>query len=243
LHARTALASAPRCRFFLLLSVAFLVIAIIGFSTTFFIPLARGAFKAPPVVHIHGMLLFGWLMLLVAQSFLVMRHRFLTHRRLGVIGGALAAAIVVSGVFVGLYATRRDLALGADDFVSGQFVNILIEMTVFGALVAAAIALRHDGASHKRLLILATISALAPAWLRFRHLFPQVSNPFVVFSLLADSIVLVVIARDWIESKRVHPVYIYAGSSMIAIHLVELLAITSPPWLRVSRWLLGETTG
>jgi hypothetical protein len=42
---------------------------------------------------------------------------------------------------------------------------------------------QRDGASHKRLLLLATISALGPAWLRFRHIFPAVPQPFVTFSL------------------------------------------------------------
>ena len=51
---------APQCpKFFLHMAYAFLAIALIGFSTTFFIPLAQGSFSAPPVIHIHGALLFG----------------------------------------------------------------------------------------------------------------------------------------------------------------------------------------
>ena len=96
-----------------------------------------------------------------------------------------------------------------------------------------------DGESHKRLLILATISALAPAWLRFRHFLPAGPNPFVAFSVLADSLVAVVIARDWFVSKRVHPTYLWAGGAMILVHIIELLAIRSEPWLRLSRWLLS----
>lgn len=221
------------------MACAFLVIAQTGFSTTFFIPLARGSFSAPPVVHIHGVLLFGWLLLFIVQASLIQRRGFLAHRRLGVIGAALCVAIVVSGVLVGLYATRRDLAAGGDDFVLGQFVNILIEMFLFGSLVAAAMVWRRDSESHKRLLLLATISALAPAWLRMRHLLPGVPHPFVTFSLLADSLLLVAIARDWIALRRVHPVYIWVGGAMVTIHMVELLAMTSQPWLRLSRFLLG----
>ncbi len=232
--------AASRSRFFLYMAFAFLAIALVGFSTTFFIPLARGTFSAPPVIHIHGALLFGWLLLLILQASLIHNRSVRAHRRYGAAGAVLCAAIVVSGVLVGIHATRRDLSAGGDDFVLGQFVNILIEMLLFGSLVAAAIVLRRDSESHKRLLLLATISALAPAWLRFRHLFPAVPNPFVVFSLLADSLLLVAIARDWMATRRVHPVYVWAGSAMVAIHVIELLAIRSPPWLHLSRWLLGE---
>lgn len=235
-----AVNAAPRTRFFLAMSLLFLAIALVGFSTTFFIPLARGTFEAPAVIHVHGALLFGWLAFFIVQSSLVQRRRVALHRRTGRFGAALAVAIVVSGVGVGLHATRRDLAAGVGDFALGQFVNILIEMALFAVLVGAAIACRRDGEAHKRLLLLATISALAPAWLRLRHLFPDVPNPFVTFSLLADGLLLVAIARDWLATRRVHPVYIWAGGAMVAVHIVELLAITSPPWLRLSRWLLGE---
>ena len=222
------------------MTISFLVVALVGFSTTFFLPLARGAFRAPAVIHVHGALLFSWLTLLIVQSSLVQSRRLPIHRTLGWFGAALCLAIVVSGVLVGMHATRRDLAAGGDDFVLGQLTNILIEMILFGSLIAAAIALRGDGESHKRLMMLATISALAPAWLRFRHFLPGVPNPFVTFSLIADSLLLIAIARDWIVSRRIHPIYLYVGGLMVAVHVIELIAITSEPWLRFARWLLAS---
>ena len=229
----------PRSRFFLAMGGVFLAVALAGFMGTYFLPMARRSFDAPPIVHVHGALLFGWLLLFIAQAWRVRQRRMVRHRQWGWAGAAMCVAIMASGVGVGLFATRRDLGGGGDDFVLGQFVNILIEMLLFGALVAAAVALRRDGESHKRLLLLATISALAPAWLRFRHLFPDVPHPFVTFSIVADSLLLVAIARDWIALRRVHPVYLWAGGAMVLVHAIELLAITSPPWLWLARWLLG----
>lgn len=220
------------------MGAGFLVVALVGFMGTYFVPMARRSFHAPPVVHVHGALLFGWLLLFIAQAWRARQRRMLQHRRWGWVGAGMCVAIIASGVGVGLFATHRDLAAGAGDFALGQFVNILIEMLLFGALVGAAVVMRRDGESHKRLLLLATISVLAPAWLRFRHLFPAVPEPFVTFSIVADSLLLVAIARDWIVLRRVHPVYLWAGGAMVAVHAVELLAITSPPWLWLSRRLL-----
>ena len=234
---------ARRSSFFLHMSFAFLAIGVVGFSTTFFLPLARGTFVAPPLIHVHGALLFGWLLFLIAQTSLIQSRGVRLHRRLGLLGACLCVAIMVSGVLVGLFATRRDLAAGGGSFVLGQFVNVLIEMLLFGALVGAAIALRRDGESHKRLILLATISLLGPAWLRFRHLFPQVENPFLVFSLIADSVLLVAIVRDVLAYRRVHPVYLWAGGAMVTVHMIELAAIESTAWLRIARWLLGEPAG
>lgn len=232
--------SAPRSPFFLYMGLAFLGIAIAGFSTTFFIPLARGAFVAPPVIHVHGALLFGWLLFLIGQAWLVRSRNVRLHRRLGWVGAALCGAIVVSGMQVGLFAARRDLAATGQDWVFGNLVNIHIEMLLFGALVAAAIAMRRHPDSHKRLLLLATISVVAPAWFRFRHFMPFVPHPIVAFSAVADAVLLVAIARDWLVIRRVHPVYLYVGAAMLTVHAIELLAVETELWQRLGRWLLVQ---
>lgn len=222
------------------LAISFLAIALTGFSTTFFLPLARRTFEAPLVVYVHGTLLFGWLLLFISQSALVKSRNIIAHRRSGWVGACLATAIVVSGIFVGISATRRDLAATGQDWPIGVFVNIVIEMAVFGLLVGAAVVSRRRPESHKRFLVLATISALGPAWFRFRHFMPFVPSPQITFALVADSMLLVVFARDWVALKRVDPVYIWAGGAMVAIHMIELAAAESQLWLRAGRWLLGE---
>ncbi|KFL35695.1 hypothetical protein [Arenimonas donghaensis] len=223
------------------MACVFMAVALAGFSTTFFIPLAKGSFSAPLVIYVHAVFVFGWLLLLILQASLVQKRRLATHRQLGAAGAVVALGVVVSGLWVGFHATRRDLARGGDDFVLGQLVNIHVEMLLFGALVAAAIHFRKQGEVHKRLMMLATISALAPAWLRFRHFMPFVPDPFVTFSLVADSLLLVVMARDWRALGRVHPTYLWAGGAMVAVHVIEILAIRSEPWLRLSRWLLEHS--
>ena len=229
-----------RNSFFPWMSIGFLAVALVGFSTTFFLPLFRGTFQAPAIIYVHGALLFAWLLLFIVQAQLIRTRRVPSHRQLGWVGAVLAVAIVVSGVAVGFHATTRDLASGGGDEARGQLVNIVIEMLLFGAFVAAAVALRRDRESHKRLLLLAGISILGPAWFRFRHFLPGRANPLVVLSLIADSVLLVAIAYDLLVYRRVHPVYLWVGGIMVAVHMAELFASESALWLRVSRALLGE---
>lgn len=235
-------ARASRSPFFVYLSLGFLAIALAGFSTTLFIPLAAGTFEAPRVVHVHGILMFGWLLFFLAQTLLITTGNPAVHRRLGWFGAALAGAIAVSGVLVGIFATRRDLAAEDVTWPYGAFVNITIEMVVFGTLVGLAILRRRHPASHKRFLVLATISALGPAWFRFRHFMPFVPNPLVTFSLVADSVLLLVIAWDWLAVRRVDPVYLWGGGAMVCVHLVELAAGESALWVGLGRWLLQGPT-
>lgn len=139
------------------------------------------------------------------------------HRRASFFGAWLALAIVASVFAVGAFATRRDLAESGQTWPFGAFVNVEIEMLVFVALVGTAVVSRRRPEAHKRHLVLATISALGPACFRFRHFLALVPNPIVAFTLVADAVWLVVMARDWRVQKRVHRVYLWAGAAMLAV--------------------------
>ena len=117
---------ATRSGFFLYMSLGFLAVALIGFSTTFFLPLARGTFVAPPVTYVHGALLFAWLIFFIAQASLIRVRNVSVHRRLGWFGALLGIAVVISGVAVSLHVVRRDLAAGGGDVVLREFVGNLL---------------------------------------------------------------------------------------------------------------------
>ena len=57
------------------MALIFATIALVGFAPTYLIPLAANRFEAPALVHIHGLLFFGWTMVLVFQTRLVGRGR------------------------------------------------------------------------------------------------------------------------------------------------------------------------
>ena len=67
---------------------------------------------------------------------------------------------------------------------------------------------------------------------------PYVPNPLVTFSLVADFVWLIVMARDWLVLKRIHPVYLWAGGAMFAVHIIELACAETRLWESVGRWLL-----
>jgi hypothetical protein len=123
---------AIRSGFFLYMSLGFLVVALIGFSTTFFLPLARGTFVAPPVTYVHGALLFAWLIFFIAQASLIRGRNVSVHRRLGWFGASLVIAIVASGVAVSLHVMRRELVAGGGDDVFRAFLVNLQNILIFG---------------------------------------------------------------------------------------------------------------
>lgn len=231
-----------RPRFYLVMAMVMLAVALTGFAKTFFAPLGQGRFEAPAFVFVHGGLFFTWMLLFVLQPLLIRRGAWRVHRALGVFGLALAAAMAISGVVVGVWVAGRDVATQGE-FAISSLLGVCTAMVLFLCLVVAGVVLRKQPETHKRLMLLATIAVLWPAWFRFRHYFPDVPHPEIVFALLlADSLILVCMVRDKLVLGRVHPVYLWAGSLIIVDHVAEVALFDSPPWRIVAHALLGLLT-
>jgi hypothetical protein len=67
------------------------VAVFVGFARSYFL---KGYFGAPPLpsllVHVHGAVSTGWIVLFVSQILLVAQHRVGVHRRLGIMGAVWA---------------------------------------------------------------------------------------------------------------------------------------------------------
>ena len=102
-------------RFYSGYALALLATVLVGFAQTYYLrPLlpapARALRPLSPLLHVHGLLFTGWMLLLVAQTRLVAARRVDLHRRVGVAGGLLAVAMVVFGVLAALNAVLRGTA-------------------------------------------------------------------------------------------------------------------------------------
>lgn len=215
---------ATHSRFYLSMALVFLAVGLTGFSTRFFLPLYAGTFNAPTVIYVHAACMFGWLTLFLLQTTLVYTRNTPLHRQMGWFGCALAAGATVSAIAAQVYVTRRELAAESGDIAKAALLNLCLEMLMVMTFFCVAIAYRRRPEIHKRLLVLFTISILGPAWITFRHLpmFQSVPHPFVVFGYIADSFILLAMAYDWLTSRRIHPVYLWAGSMMVIKHTAEL---------------------
>ena len=211
-----------------------IAVAIVGFAKTFFLPLFMGTFSAHPVYYVHGAFMFSWVIFFAGQPLWVHRRNLRLHKRMGWIGTGIVAGVVLSTFAVATLASRRTAAAGDLDTASGELLVVMMELTTFSALIVSAFLLRHRPDVHKRLMLLALIASLGPAWFRFRHYFPPVENPIFVYSvLLADSLVVIAALVDFIRERRVHWVYLFVGSGMVCVHLIEVFAFGTP-WFQAT---------
>ena len=228
-------------RFYLLLGATGLVAIAIGFSTTYVIPMAERRLHVPPIVHLHGLAALMWVLLLVVQASLVRSAQTGLHMIMG--RGALPLAIFIwfSGIFTGIWAARRDIP-SQGLTASASLLGTVTGLSIFLTLAIAAVWQRRRPDWHKRLIGLATIALLWPAFFRWRHLMPMVPRPEIVFALLlADAPILVAALRDKVRYGRIHPVWLYGGPALFIEQATEtfLFESGSLAWRQLGRWLFA----
>ena len=96
-------------RFFTSMSFAILAAVLLGFSRSFYL---HGFFPTHPrpteaFFTLHGVVFTAWFVLLCAQALLIANRRADLHRALGVAGAALAAVMVVVGMYGAVLAAAR----------------------------------------------------------------------------------------------------------------------------------------
>lgn len=218
-------------RFYIAMGVTAIFAAFGGFAMTFFLPVVAGTFQAPLVVYLHGACAFAWVIIFALQPWLIRRRNFRQHRQLGFAGLGAAIGFAVTAMPVAAFSAARDVASGGGETAVSGIVGTFTGALIFLGLVIGGILTRRESGIHKRLMLLATIAVLWPAWFRFRHYFPSIPNPEIVFAVIvADSLIIVAALRDLIVERRIHAVWLVGGTLLIADHVTEAMLFDTPIW-------------
>src|SRR5271156_6608866 len=153
-------------RYYLIAAVAIIIVVLAGFSIDFYLLFDMSSLSF--LVRAHGLVMFAWVGVFFAQVFLVARHRVDLHRRLGILGVALALLIVIIGAYTSIVAAR----LGGNHLPPGMpaipFLSAsLLLLLTFTVLAGTGLAMRRRPDVHKRLMLLATLPLLDAALVRF----------------------------------------------------------------------------
>ncbi|HSC53059.1 MAG TPA: hypothetical protein VLC98_05550 [Phnomibacter sp.] len=224
--------------YFFWVSIVGLVAVLVGFGKTFILPASNGDFPATSVVYVHGAFAFSWILLFIFQTSFIHFKKYSTHIFLGTAGIVIALGTAVTMLPAGMYATNRDLQKGLGDTAISAMLGVVTSALMFLGIFFAGILNRRKAATHKRLMLLATIVVLWPAWFRFRHYFPSVPRPDIWFALvLADSLIVISCIWDKLVNGRVHPVLKFVGLFIILEHTFEVIYFDSPTWRTLSKFI------
>ena len=220
-------------RYYLAAAAGIVIVVLAGFSVD--LDLLHDMSSLSVLVRAHGALMFGWIALFVTQTLLVAGRRVDWHRRLGVFGAVLAAAIVVADTATVIVAAR----LGGNHLPPGIPVPLfmgfaLFDLMTFAILVGCAIALRRRSDWHKRLMLLATLMVLDAALARFISVYTSWNlDP----SIARDALVLACVVVDTWRCRRLHPAFITGGLLVFVADPFAHWAVTLPAWERLCTWL------
>lgn len=222
--------------FYLAMAAFALLVVFVGFAPTYYL---SGQFDGPaltPLVQLHGLVFTTWMLLFGVQTTLVATHRTHVHRRLGIVGALVAFAMVVIGVVTAIASARRGhTPLPVVPPLAFLAVPIA-DMVVFGVLVSTAVAMRRRADFHARLMLLATIAILGPAFARIRIDAVQDNNP-AAFMVLVTLTVVACAGWDAMRRAGLHPAYLWGGLLVILSQPLRLAIARTDAWMAFARWL------
>jgi hypothetical protein len=235
LHGRTRLRS-DRPLLILGAAVA-LILVFAGFARTFYL---KGVFGGPPLSSLlmaHGVLMSLWVALFATQIGLVANGRIDLHRRLGVAGAVLAVLIVIVNVSTAVNAGQRGLS--PTPLVTPlQFMAVpLVDVVVFATLVGTALLMRRRPATHKRLMLVATLASVTPAVARL-PIGPLREAGLPAFFGVTLATIAIVIVIDTVRHRRLHPAFAWGGA-LVAVSVPLRIALgRSDAWTAFAGWLV-----
>lgn len=229
-----ALAPPPQARahethrrgFFVAIASVLVVVVAVGFAPSFYL---RTYFQAPgsgdrPIpthVILHGVLLTSWYVLFLAQTILVASRRITVHRLLGTVGAGVAVAVVTASMLVVVRLASRAVARGVPEKAALIVTGDTCLLILFSLFVLVGISYRKRPDVHKRLMLLASITSLAPALARWPG-----AEALVPISVIVPQLGLIaaLIVYDIVLHRRVHPatgwgaaLYVVAAGASTAI--------------------------
>jgi hypothetical protein len=169
--------SKSKLTFFTAIALLGIIAILVGFLKTFIVPIISGTKAWPVAIYVHAGFVFGWVLIFLTQSLLIQNRKYKLHILIGRWAAFIAVGAAISIIPATFYQIERELKEGLGQTAISPIVGSLASATMYLALVALAVAYRKKPQAHKRLMVLATILLIWPAWFRWRHYFPSVQRP------------------------------------------------------------------
>jgi len=233
-------------RFHVAMAGVFVLVAFGGFYPTYWAKVAGGTFQAPPIVHIHGMLLFAWVLFYFTQTAWVASAKVATHRAWGLVGISLFSVLVCTIIVTKVTMMRIDELRGFGDASRRFSAVVFCALPLMIGLFAFAIANVRRPEVHKRAMLVLLAGMMTPAVARvfITLLVPGAAAggpppPFVSIppSLVGDLCVVAAMVYDWRTRGRPHSVYVWGLALLIAQPLITVLISGTDAWFGIARWI------
>jgi len=223
--------------FFIAAAIIGIAVMFAGFAKTYFL---RSSYHPEPLsitLKLHGAAFTAWVLLLLVQTTLVSARRVDIHRKLGWLGAGLAAFMVVIAMRAAVIAVHAAVLCCNAELARGFFTVPVADVIVFSVLVGSAVTYRREPATHKRLMLLATLAILDAATTRWPFQFIQTWK--YGYYVAIDAIILAVVAYDTIARRQLARAYAWGVPLVIASHVLRELIGKTAVWRSFASIFVG----
>lgn len=234
-------------RFYVWTAAVFVLIAFGGFTPSYWTRVFNGTFQGPPILHVHGILLFSWTLFYFLQTTLAASGRMTAHRAWGLFGIALFSVLACSIIVTRSIIMRLEDAQGMGRATRAFGAVTIMGLVLMIGLFATALANIRKPETHKRLMytLMATMMTPAVARVLLAFLAPPgatSSGPPPVFVAIPPAIVgflMIAIAMvyDWRTRGRPHEAYVYGGAAFLLENILLLPIADSQAWMSTAEFL------
>lgn len=217
-----------RPSFFFWMTVAMAFFIFSGFGLTYWMPMAtRSLAPLPPVVHLHGLFFFSWIVLLVTQAVLINVRNVALHRSLGTLGIGIGTGVVLVGTLITLLSVRASVTAPSPDNNNLTYLSVTAIVS-FAVLFVLAIRNVRTPDNHKRLILFATINLLPPGVNRLYMVSLGLTElPLLATYLTLDALAIAILIHDWRKLGKLSTVSLVGGAFVFVPRLLEPLIVDS----------------
>lgn len=208
--------------------IVMLVFVVVAFGAAAIVQPFRLARYAKPQVIVHIVLVLGWLVLFIVQSLLAGAGAIAKHRKnLGL--GALLVLLLTAQA---MYLTHQ---WGDAQRFVGESRDVLAFAALFMAAVWAAKRGRFE--AHKRLILIASLNLMLPAYTRLGFALDWPISMGILATILTW--ILLPIAYDLLTRRTIHWASIAGIVFSIATFALMLVIVFSPFMGVIESWLFS----
>lgn len=213
---------------------ALLIIAALAFWPSYFAP---GLRYSSSHIHIHAATATVWMLMLIAQPWLISRYRYDLHRQIGVVSFAIAPLVVISMVLLANFRLRSSTPAAYQLQTYILYLQISLAF-LFSISYLLAMVYRKQAEIHARFMICTGLTLIDPVFARlfyWIHPTSAADHQWLTFGLTDLIFVfLIILERRNPRGRWVFPFMLLA---FIILQIPALLMLTDrPAWQSFAMW-------
>jgi hypothetical protein len=170
-----------------------------------------------------------WTLFFVFQTALVAAGRTDVHRRIGWAGAIFAAGIVAFGALLTVYAVRAGYAVGRPHMPL-LLINSVTDLLLFCLFFGLALLLRRRKEIHKRLMVLAMLCLIIPA-------FGRLPIPSIMIGWAIFAVSLAGLIYDAFSTRRIYVTNVLGVLLINISSPLRFMIAENRSWQSFAEWL------